>query len=271
MSSDSKDTTTISCWDANGLVVSLTHTLGTPSGVIPPGTGFMLNGAMNWLDPRPGRPGSIAPGKRRFSSMSPTIVLEDGAPVLTIGAPGGAWIGVAIAQGLLNALDWGMDMQAAVMAPRFSATTNAIDISNRIPYRTERALRAMGYDVKRSPLSYAFAGLHGISCWNGALQGGADPQRDGYAAAVGSSCPPRTRPRPSPQRRRERLGRAPVGDRRRPRLEMLPAHPGERVVRARIRPGMDMRPPLRRLHHLGPSLRREELVLVGDVQQAAAR
>jgi gamma-glutamyltranspeptidase/glutathione hydrolase len=57
-------------------VVSLTHTLGVPSGVIPPGTGFMLNGAMNWYDPRPGRPGSIAPGKRRFSSMSPTLVFE---------------------------------------------------------------------------------------------------------------------------------------------------------------------------------------------------
>jgi gamma-glutamyltranspeptidase/glutathione hydrolase len=182
--SDGKDTTTISCWDRDGLVVSLTHTLGAPSGVIPPGTGFMLNGGMNWYDPRPGRPGSIAPGKRRFSSMTPTIVLEGEEPVLTIGAPGGAWIGVAVAQGLLNVLDWGMGMQAAISAPRFSATTDAIDISNRIPYRTQRAVEAMGYEVKRSPMSYAFAGLHGISGWDGVLEGGADPQRDGYAAAV---------------------------------------------------------------------------------------
>ena len=182
---DSKDTTTISCWDADGMVVSLTHTLGTPSGVIPPGTGFMLNGAMNWYDPRPGRAGSIAPGKRRFSSMTPTLVLEGGTPVISIGAPGGAWIGVAVLQGLLNLLDWGMDMQEAVMAPRFSATTDAIDISNRIPHRTQAAVAAMGYEVKRSPLSYAFAGLHGISKWDGLLSGGADPQRDGYAAGVG--------------------------------------------------------------------------------------
>ncbi|HYZ64273.1 MAG TPA: gamma-glutamyltransferase, partial [Acetobacteraceae bacterium] len=181
---DCKDTTTISCWDAHGMVVSLTHTLGTPSGVIPPGTGFMLNGAMNWYDPRPGRAGSIAPGKRRFSSMSPSLVLEDGKPVVSLGAPGGAWIGVAVAQGLLNVLDWGMGMQAAVMAPRFSATTEAIDISNRIPYRTQAAVEAMGYAVKRSALSYAFAGLHGISGWDGVLEGGADPQRDGYAAGV---------------------------------------------------------------------------------------
>src|SRR6185312_3198373 len=171
---ESKDTTTVSCVDADGMVVSLTHTNGVPSGVIPPGTGFMLNGAMNWYDPRPGRPGSIAPGKRRFSSMTPTIVFEGDRPVMTVGAPGGAWIGVAIAQVLANVLDFGMTMQEAVSAPRFSATTNAIDISNRIPRKAQKALEAMGYEVKRSPLSFPFAAPHGITCWDGVLDGGAD-------------------------------------------------------------------------------------------------
>ena len=166
------------------MVVSVTHTLGTPSGVIPPGFGFMLNGAMNWYDPRPGRAGSIEPGKRRFSSMSPTIVFEGDKPVMTLGAPGGAWIGVAILQALLNVLDWGMTMQEAVQAPRFSATSDAIDISNRIPRGTQKAVEAMGYKVARSPLSYAFAGVHGITMFDGVLEGGADPQRDGYVAAV---------------------------------------------------------------------------------------
>ncbi|MDE2334274.1 MAG: gamma-glutamyltransferase family protein [Rhodospirillales bacterium] len=181
---DSKDTTTISCWDENGLVVSLTHTLGLPSGAIVPGTGFMLNGAMNWYDPRPGRPNSIGPGSRRFSSMAPTLVFEDGKPAVTLGAPGGAWIGVAVLQGLLNLLDWGMGIQDAVMAPRFSATTNTIDISNRIPRRTEAALNALGYAVNRSAHSYPFAALHGITGWDGVLEGGADPQRDGCAAGL---------------------------------------------------------------------------------------
>ncbi len=181
---DAKHTTTISCVDAEGMVVSLTHTLGTPSGVIPPGTGFMLNGAMNWYDPRPGRAGSIAPRKRRFSSMSPTIVLEGNTPVATLGAPGGAWIGVAILQVLLNVLDWGMSMQEAVQAPRFSATTNDIDISNRITRATQRAVEAMGYGVKRSPMSFPFAAPHGITMWDGKLEGGADPQRDGYVGVV---------------------------------------------------------------------------------------
>lgn len=179
-----RDTTTVSAVDADGMVVSLTHTLGTPSGVIPPGTGFMLNGAMNWYDPRPGLPGSIAPGKRRFSSMSPAIVFEGPDAVATLGSPGGAWIGVAILQVLLNLLDWGMTMQEAVMAPRFSATSDTIDISNRIPRSVQAGVEAMGYAVARSPTSFPFAAPHGISLWDGVLEGGADPQRDGYVAAI---------------------------------------------------------------------------------------
>ena len=181
---NAKDTTTISCVDADGLVVSLTHTLGTPSGVIPPATGFMLNGAMNWYDPRPGRASSIAPNKRRFSTMSPSIVFEDDEPVATLGAPGGAWIAVAILQTLLNLFDWGMTMQEAVSAPRFSATTDKIDLSNRIPHAVERELRSMGYETRRFPESYAFAAVHGITLYEGQLEGGADPRLDGCAAGI---------------------------------------------------------------------------------------
>lgn len=183
---ESRDTTTISVVDAAGMVASLTHTLGVPSGVIPPGTGIMLNGAMNWYDPRPGRPSSIAPGKKRFSSMAPTIVFDaSGRPVATLGAPGGAWIGVAILQVLLNLLEFGMGMQEAVLAPRFSVTTPAVDISNRIPRAVQRELEAMGHQVRRAFHSYPFAAPHGIALWDGAPEGGADPQRDGMAMGVG--------------------------------------------------------------------------------------
>ena len=70
------------------------------------------------------------------------------------------------------------------MAPRFSATSDAIDISNRIPRATQKALEAMGYEVRRNPTSYPFAAVHGITMWDGALEGGADPQRDGLAAGI---------------------------------------------------------------------------------------
>ena len=179
-----KDTTTVSCVDADGLVVSLTHTLGTSSGVIVPGTGFMLNGGMNAFDPRPGRAGSIAPGKRRFSTMCPTVVLADGRAVATLGAPGGAWIPVALTQVLVNLLDWGMGISEAISSPRFSATRDTLDVSNRIGLRAQRELERVGYQVCRSPLGYPFAGVHGITMFDGVLEGGADPQRDGYAAGL---------------------------------------------------------------------------------------
>lgn len=181
---ESKHTTHVSCVDKNGMVVSLTHTLGNPSGFVVEDTGMMMNGSMSTFDPRPGRTHSIAPGKRRTSSMCPTIVFEGDHPVMTLGAPGASWIGPAVLQVILNVLDWGMGMQEAILAPRIVATSNIIDISNRILKRTERGLEAMGYDVRRTHMSYAFAGVHGISLWPDGLEGGADPQRDGMAIGV---------------------------------------------------------------------------------------
>ena len=181
---ESKHTTHVSCVDGNGMIVSMTHTLGNPSGFIADGTGFMMNGAMSTFDPRPGNVHSIAPGKRRLSSMSPSIVFEDDVPVMTLGAPGASWIGPGVLQVLVNVLDWGMGMQEAIMAPRVVATSNAIDISNRIPRGVERQLGELGYEVRRTHLSYAFAGVHGITAWDGVLDGGADPQRDGMAVGV---------------------------------------------------------------------------------------
>lgn len=181
---ESKHTTHISVIDEEGMVVSFTHTLGNPSGFIVKDTGFMLNGGMSTYDPIPGRRNSMKPGKRRYSTMSPTIVFDAGKPVISVGAPGASWIGPAVTQVLLNTLDWGMGIQEAISAPRMVSTSNAIDISNRIPLETQRHLEEMGYQVRRTHLSYAFAGVHGITRFGGILQGGADPQRDGYAQGV---------------------------------------------------------------------------------------
>ena len=184
---DSRHTTHVSAVDADGMTVALTHTLGNPSGYIPPGTGFMLNGGMSTFDPRLGRANSLAPGKRRLSSMSPTLLFDvddTTRPVGTLGAPGASWIGPGLLQVVSNLLDWGMGAQEAVAAPRIAATGDAIDISNRIPASVEDALIADGFEVRRSPLSYAFAGVHAITAFDGRLRGGADPQRDGYAAGV---------------------------------------------------------------------------------------
>ncbi|MEE9414341.1 MAG: gamma-glutamyltransferase [Acidimicrobiales bacterium] len=175
------DTTHVSVVDSDGNAVSMTHSLGMPSGVITDGLGFMYNGCMGVFDPRPNRAGSLSPGKRRFSSICPTILFDDGELRTVIGAPGGTQIAMGVTQALLNGIDFEMPMLEAVIAPRFSSTSNAIDVSNRIPHSTTEQLSAAGYDVIRWPKSYAFALVHGISVSNDGLSGAADPGADGMA------------------------------------------------------------------------------------------
>ena len=183
-SREAADTTQVCVVDRDGLCVSLTHTLGTPSGVVTEGLGFMYNGAMGAFDPRPGRAGSIAPGKARMSSMTPTIIFKDGKPFFIVGAPGGTYITVGILQAILNVIDFGMSALEAIAAPRISATSDTVWLTNRIFRSTHTALEGMGYPVKRSPYNYYFAGLHGIRIVDGKLDGAADPGRDGMACAV---------------------------------------------------------------------------------------
>ena len=179
-----KDTTHVAVVDKDGNCVTMTHSLGMPSGVITDGLGFMYNGCMGVFDPRPGRAGSIAPGKSRFSSLCPTIVFEGGDPRIVVGAPGGTQIAMGVLQAVLNVLDFDMSIVEAVSAPRFSATSDVIDITNRIPDYVVEPLRVEGYEVVRSPSSFGIAGVHGIEVVDGALKGGADPGLDGVALGV---------------------------------------------------------------------------------------
>ena len=180
---DNKDTTHVCTTDELGNCVSMTHSLGNPSGVVTEGLGFMYNGCMNVFDPRPGNADSIQPGKSRFTAMSPTIIFENGKPALIIGAPGGTYITMGILQGILNVIDFSMTAQEAVSAPRFCATSSVIDICNRVPRYVEQELNTQGFTVRRSHLSYHFAGVHAIRVKDGKWDGGADPGRDGMALA----------------------------------------------------------------------------------------
>lgn len=179
-----RDTTHISVIDKDGNAVAMTHTLGSPSGAITEGLGFMYNGTMSRFNPVPGKPGSIAPGKRRPSSAAPTIVFKDGEPCIVIGAPGGSYIAPSVAQCLMNMIDFDMPVLEAVVAPRVVGVSNTIDICNRIRHSVEDALRADGYQVARSAQTYAFGAVHAIRIENGVSRGAADPQRDGMAISV---------------------------------------------------------------------------------------
>ena len=181
---ESRQTTHICVIDEHGNAVSMTHSLGMPSGIITDGLGFMYNGCMSVFDPRSGHAGSIAPGKSRFTAMAPTIVFDGDDPYVIIGAPGGTWITMGVLQGVLNVIDFDMSMLEAVAAPRFTANSDVIDVCNRIPRYVSDELEALGYSVARSHLSYTFAGVHGIKVENGRWSGGADPGRDGMPLEV---------------------------------------------------------------------------------------
>lgn len=181
---EAADTTHLCTLDAEGNTVSMTHTLGMQSGVITPGLGFMYNGAMAMFDPRPGRAQSLAPNKRRVSSMSPSILFKGDDPFLILGAPGGSNIPMGVLQVILNVVDHGMSMVEAVNAPRFSATGDAIDVASRIPVLTCEALGAMGYQTIRSVQPYICARVHAIMVDGGRVTGGADPSTGGSVIAV---------------------------------------------------------------------------------------
>ena len=181
---ESENTTHTSVIDEHGGTVAMTHSLGYPSGVITPGLGFMYNGCMNVFDPRPGRPGSLAPGKRRFTAMAPTMVFDNDALIMVLGAPGATAITMAVLQVILNVVDFEMSLTDAVAAPRFCATSDVIDVVNRIPKFVTEELEEMGHPIARSHLSYTLAAVHGIQVSNGEWIGAADPARDGMALQV---------------------------------------------------------------------------------------
>ena len=163
----SKDTTQVSVVDGDGNCVTMTHSLGMPSGVITEGLGFMYNGCM----------GVFA----RFSSVCPSIFFKNESPCLVIGAPGATQIAMGVLQASINVLDFKMSMTEAVSAARFSATSNSIDLSNRVPYSVENELKAIGYETIRSPYTFGFAAVHGVRIEADHLDGAADPGHDGNA------------------------------------------------------------------------------------------
>ena len=172
---ESSGTTHLCVVDKQGAIVTMTHSLGMMSGVITPGLGFMYNGCMAVFDPRPGRTGSIEPGKSRFSSMCPTIIFDRGRPLIALGAPGGTQIAMGVLQAIVNFVDFGMTPQEAVLAPRFSATSDTVLVTARIPRYRYRGLESAGYRFNRSPYSYQIASVHAIGFdENGEPSGAAD-------------------------------------------------------------------------------------------------
>jgi gamma-glutamyltranspeptidase / glutathione hydrolase len=181
-------TSHLSVIDKQGNIVALTQTINYffGSGVLVPGTGIMLNNEMDDFNPQPGTSNSVEPKKRPLSSMTPTIMLKNGKPFMSVGSPGATRIISALTQIIVNVVDFRMNLQDAIEAARIHCMTGDIFMESRIPKSTQDALTAKGHKLNvRGEMDLYFGGAQGvmIAPASGVLYGAGDPRRDG--AAVG--------------------------------------------------------------------------------------
>lgn len=187
---ESPQTTHYSIMDKQGNIVAVTKTINYVfgSGVVPEGYGFIMNDEMDDFDAEVGTANEVQPGKRPMSSMSPTIILKDGKPVMTIGAPGSQRIISGVAQVISNVIDFDMDIQDAISAPRIHAgsdwTTSdeTIMIETRVDKDVIEGLKALGHPVLETGDWMDYPCVQAVEMLpDGTLRGGADPRRDGKA------------------------------------------------------------------------------------------
>ena len=179
-------TTHFATADRDGNVVTVTQTLGGAfgSGVAVGDTGIFLNNMAGWFDLEEGSPNRIGPGKRVDFVVAPTQTFRDGRFVLSIGTPGSYGILQTTPQMLLNVLEFGMNVQQAIDAPRFKCVTGKqVAMEERFPIESRRALAARGHEIDvLDPWSPGVGGAQGIAVSEeGVFEGGADPRRDGFA------------------------------------------------------------------------------------------
>ncbi|WP_231858151.1 gamma-glutamyltransferase [Thalassospira lucentensis] len=168
--------------DAMGNAVSMTTTIENGFGSRLMVRGFMLNNELtdfSFATHSDGVPiaNRLEPGKRPRSSMAPTIVMQDGKPVIVTGSPGGSRIIGYVAQSLIALIDWKKSPQGAVSMPHLVNRFGTYDIeSGTTAERLAPALEALGYETSIRDLN---SGLHIIQITDQGLIGGADPRREG--------------------------------------------------------------------------------------------
>ncbi|MBM3814758.1 MAG: gamma-glutamyltransferase [Acidimicrobiia bacterium] len=190
---ESTETTHFSIVDAGGNAVALTYTINESygNGVTVPRLGFLLNNEMDDFAAKPGSPNlfglvqgeanAIAPGKRPVSSMTPAILLRGGKLYMVIGAPGGSRIVNGVMQAILNVVDFGMNLQDAVDAPRFHHQwmPDQISLEKGFSPDTVELLKSKGHKI--APIE-GVARVEAILIEGGWLQGATDGRGSGKAA-----------------------------------------------------------------------------------------
>ena len=182
-------TTHFAAADSDGNVVSVTQTLGGGFGsaVAPGDTGLFLNNMAHWFDLEEGAPNRLAGGKRVDFCLAPTQTFRDGRFYASLGTPGSWGILQTTPQFIMNVLDFGMNPQEAIEAPRLRVFEGRrVVMEERYPAPVRAALSAKGHEIDLAdPFAPTVGGAQGIvqDRASGTFQGGADPRRDG--AAIG--------------------------------------------------------------------------------------
>ncbi|MDP2575753.1 gamma-glutamyltransferase [Vibrio penaeicida] len=172
--------------DSEGNVVSITTTIENAFGSRLMVRGFLLNNELTDFSFKTHKDGApianrLEPGKRPRSSMSPTIIMQDGKPYMAIGSPGGSRIIGYVAQSIIAHLQWGMDIQQAINQPHLVNRFGTLDIEKGTAAESMQSpLEGMGHKVNIRDLN---SGLHAIRLTKDGLEGAADPRREG--AAIG--------------------------------------------------------------------------------------
>jgi gamma-glutamyltranspeptidase/glutathione hydrolase len=175
--------------DRWGNFVSLTQSLGDAFGsaLMVDGYGFFLNNAMKLFDPRPSaRVAGIAPYKRPLTPW-PTLVLQGGRPVLSLGSPSGTRIPNAITQVLINIIEHRMALQDAVNLPRVHWSGHEFEAEKDLPEEAKSELARRGHEIEyRNSRSPWFGAVQAVARdpVSGLCQGAADPRRQGAAAGA---------------------------------------------------------------------------------------
>lgn len=177
--------------DGEGNIVSATQTLGGGFGsrIMPEGTGIWLNNSLSFCTFEPaGNPMDAHPGRRKLSGDCPTIIVKDGKPWAALGTPGGHTIGQTVPQMVMNLVDFKMDIQEALSAPRVSfAEPDRILVEEGISSEVIERLKALGHNIALIKKPGGLGNAHGLTIEYGDdgnpihFRGGADPRGGGLA------------------------------------------------------------------------------------------
>ena len=184
---DVPHTTNLCVVDASRTCVALTSTLGGAFGsaAVIRGTGILLANVMTWFDPRPGRPSSIAGGKRILWAPAPAIVSREGEPWMAVGGAGGRRLISGIARAILYAIHDGDGPQDAVNGSHVHDEGTGTLVDSRVPAASREALARMGHRVvptEETLASASFGRFTAIRIDHDGLRGGVSRMRSGVAA-----------------------------------------------------------------------------------------